>query len=252
MTDFLFSPLTWVVASTLVVIFWYRNRAARWLATSVAVASIALMTPLVANALLAVAESKDASDADCAADAPRYVVVLAGGADREPQNTSDVSALSSDTVYRLLAGFEVFSRASQDAHLMLVGGGPYSIRESDVMRTLALRLGIPETSISVETDSTTTWESAQRLAKLTPVPHRFWLVTSALHMPRAMLALRHAGFEPCSFSSGSFYVPPGGLGYFIPHTSSLIKSEAAIHEILGNLAYRIRAWKDDDRHSTDP
>jgi len=33
------------------------------------------------------------------------------------------------------------------------------------------------------------------------VPPRIWLVTSALHMPRALVAFRAAGFEPCSYPS---------------------------------------------------
>ena len=33
----------------------------------------------------------------------------------------------------------------------------------------------------------------------------------------------------------------GGIGYFIPQSSALVKSEAAIHELVGEANYRWRA-----------
>jgi uncharacterized SAM-binding protein YcdF (DUF218 family) len=66
-------------------------------------------------------------------------------------------------------------------------------------------------------------------------------VTSALHLTRALIAFRAAGFEPCPLASDSVYMAPGGFGYYLPHTSALRKAEWAIHEIVGDAAYRVRA-----------
>jgi len=54
-------------------------------------------------------------------------------------------------------------------------------------------------------------------------------------------AFRAAGFEPCLIVAERRYHPPGGIGYYLPQSSGLSKSEAALHEIFGTLLYRWRA-----------
>src|SRR6185369_7614076 len=103
-------------------------------------------------------------------------------------------------------------------------------------------LGVPADSIRREDRSQTTWENAQQLRLLSPaLPERIWLVSSAIHLPRALIAFRAAGFEPCVYASDRRYVPPGGIGYYLPQSSALIKTESAIHELIGEALYRWRA-----------
>ena len=242
MIDFCLSPLTWLLACAVTFACVRRRTWLRRLAIGGGAAAAVLMTPFIANALVRSIESATPSATACAAATPAYLVVLAGGIDREPVGDEDTGALSANSFRRLIAGVARQREQGPDAHLLLVGGGPFAISESRLMRQLALQWGVPASALTIEQDSTTTWESARHLAALSPAPpHRFWLVTSALHMPRALFAFRAAGFEPCPLSSGSVYLAPGELGYFLPQTSALRKSEWAIHELLGMAAYRLRA-----------
>ena len=126
--------------------------------------------------------------------------------------------------------------------LVLAGGGPYRVSESAVLRELVLQLGVPAASIRTESRSQTTWENAEQVRALQPaLPARIRLVSSAVHLPRALVAFRAAGFEPCAIASDRRYLPPGGIGYYLPQSSALRKAEFALHELVGEAVYRWRA-----------
>lgn len=242
MLDFALSPLTWLLAGLLGVACLRRRSWLRRCAIAVAAVALLLLTPLGANALLKLVESRaPLAAAGCTANPPSAIVVLGAGLDHEPRDDGDIASLSAISVRRLLAGLAQ-RRAQPDAHLYLLGASSYAVPESRLSAQFAERLGIPADAITTEQTSTTTWENAQHLKALSPPPPaRIWLATSALHIARAALAFRAAGFEICPLVSDSDYLPPGDLGYFLPRTSALRKADAAIHEIVGDLVYRWRA-----------
>jgi uncharacterized SAM-binding protein YcdF (DUF218 family) len=236
-TDLLLSPLSWLLLGGLAALV-LRRRGARFAAGAVALCAVVLMTPLGANALVRLVESRvPAGPCHAPADAP--IVVLGAGVDHEPRDGTDIGVLSSASLRRLVAGVQLWERHPQ-ARFFVLGASPFEVPESDLYANLAQHLGVPAASITRESTSTTTWENAQHLAALlSPRPIR--LVTSALHAPRAALAFRAAGFEPCIATSGSDYLGSGEAGYFVPRTSALRKADAALHEIVGDIAYRWRA-----------
>lgn len=243
MIDFALSPLTWLLAGCAGLLWLRRRSFARRVAGVLAAISLVAMTPLGANALVGLVESRAPTDADCAGPTPSAIVVLGGGLDHRPRDTDDVGALSAASLRRLLAGASLY-RQHPDTHLYLTGASLFDTPESVLYEDLAHRLGVPAEAITLELTATTTWENAHNLKALTqPPPARIWLVTSALHAARAQLAFRAAGFEPCMVISDRDYLPPGDLAYFLPRTSALRKADAAIHEIVGDLAYRWRAWR---------
>ena len=237
------SPLAFGLLLALGMLVGWRRfpRALRWIAAAVACLLIVSMCPLGANALVWQLESRVPEPAACAGPAPDTIVVLAAGFEREPANARDFTALESDSIRRALAGIELWRR-TPGATLVFAGGGPFAISESATLQDLAELLGVAAASMRREDRSQTTWENAQQLRMLTPaLPPRIWLVSSALHLPRALIAFRAAGFEPCAYASDRRYVPPGGVGYYLPQSSALIKTEEAIHEIVGQVLYRWRA-----------
>ncbi len=138
---------------------------------------------------------------------------------------------------RLISAVTLWKR-TPSATFVIAGGGPFAIKESEVLAHLAEQLGVPETSIVREGHSLTTWENAQQLRKLQPpLPDRIWLVSSAIHLPRAMTSFRAAGFDPCIHVSDRDYLSLQGIGYFMPQSSALRKSEMAIHELVGQALY---------------
>lgn len=239
----LLSPLGSGLLIALILLVAWRVLA-RWLRALLILAELLLLVlccPFGANVLVKWVESR--VTAPCVEPMPQTIVLLAAGLQREPSSKDDFVALEEINVDRLLAAIALWRR-TPEATLVIAGGGPWSISESAVLTQLAAQLGVPQDAIRSETRSQNTWENAQELHSLAPaLPERIALVSSALHLPRAMIAFRAAGFEPCTVISDSSYAPPGGaIGYFLPQSSALVKSEFAIHELIGDLIYRWRAW----------
>ena len=237
----LLSPLSWILVLALVLLAFRRlPRALRAIIVAIECVLVVSICPLGANALVWQIESRIPAGA-CAEPAPDTIVVLSAGLEREPSASDDFNSLEADSVERLMSGVALWRR-SPGAALVFAGGGPFATRESAVLQKLAEQIGVPADRIRREDRSLTTWENAQQLRALAPpLPSRIWLVTSAMHLPRALVAFRAAGFEACTYASDHRYLPPGGLGYYLPQSSALIKTEAAIHELVGEAVYRWRA-----------
>ena len=135
------------------------------------------------------------------------------------------------------------------------GAGQYPVAESALMAALAERMGVPAGALSLETRSRSTWQNAQFVRELEVGAYpRIALVTSALHMPRAVYAFEQAGFEVCTWPAESRYAGANSLGYYLPSTTALEKSEAVLHEWVGEFAYRngwLRSTTRDPWSTTD-
>lgn len=95
-----------------------------------------------------------------------------------------------------------------------------------------------------ESGSATTWENAMKTRALLQAEgiDRIVLVTQALHMPRAVLAFRQAGFTvlpaPIDAESDNARLP--WLLRLAPRAERLLFSAQACHEYAGLLVYRTR------------
>lgn len=236
---FLFSPLTWlmVFAGGACLLGPRLPLGVRVLAGIVSMGLVLLCMPLGANALVAGLQDLGQRD-HCPESATGPIVVLSGGFSRSPDSADHFSALNEESWKRLETGLRLAGEPGGE-RLLIAGGGPGAIKESDMLRQLALRLDDRGLVIEVETQSRTTWESAQALKGRFQQPIR--LVTSPLHAPRAAIALRAAGIAFCVVPSASRYVAPNWAALF-PQASAVGKSETALFELAGGLYYRVRGY----------
>jgi uncharacterized SAM-binding protein YcdF (DUF218 family) len=108
------------------------------------------------------------------------------------------------------------------------------------------RFGGDPARVYMESRPRTTSEDAfYAAALLKPKPGEKWLlVTSALHMPRAVGCFRVAGFQvepyPTIFSTGRFHPFAG----FAPGAEALTRLDAAAKEWIGLVAYRLMGKTD--------
>jgi uncharacterized SAM-binding protein YcdF (DUF218 family) len=248
MMHILLSPLTWVLLFGFVLLAgrWRLSGLTRALIVVLELLLVLVMCPLGANVLVGEIEDRVPRTDACATPAPAAIVVLSAGLQRAPENAGDFTALGADSITRALSGI-ILWRKSAASTLVFAGGGPFEVSESAVLQNFAEQLGVPPGMIRREGISQTTWENAEQLRALKPaLPDRIWLVSSAIHLPRALMAFRAAGFQPCPYVSDRRYLPPGGIGYYLPQSSALRKSELAIHEFAGELLYRWRATRAGD------
>ncbi len=111
------------------------------------------------------------------------------------------------------------------------------------MARLARALGVPPESLVVEPAALNTRENLLFSGRmLGDRPGRLWLVTSALHMPRSVLAAEGLGLRvtpyPCDFRAN------GRIGWTMLIPGNLAKPalERALHELVGIAVYRLRGW----------
>jgi uncharacterized SAM-binding protein YcdF (DUF218 family) len=173
-------------------------------------------------------------------DSVDYVVVLGSGHDSDP--TLPVSSrLSSAGLYRLVEGVRI-AVAEPWAGVIFSGyGGPDPRPNALVYRDVALSLGLDSTRIRVEPSPHDTHEEAMLMAP-TLRGHRFALVTSAMHMPRAMALFRAEGLDPVAAPTGFLTATPQPFGWTnaFPDEGALLVSRTAWYERLGRMWMRLR------------
>lgn len=170
---------------------------------------------------------------DMPVPAPKYVVVL--GAGYAPHDGVPITAaLAGDGLVRIVEAVRL-ARRLDDVKLVVSGGAPpgYSASAQGYAE-LARELGIGQDSIVLLDTALDTRHEAQAIAALIGSAP-FILVTSAYHMPRAMLEMRRAGEAPTPAPTDQLV---GGLDAddwrsWLPSSSGLRKTERALHEYVG-------------------
>ncbi len=173
------------------------------------------------------------------------VIVLGGGV-----NTSgglrEYPEVGVITYSRLVNGVKIFKRSGAKT-LILSGGGSTQTMESEaeVMKVLAIELGVPESQIVAETKSNNTMEQAVELAESLSATKekRIGLVTSALHMMRSERAFKSQfpADTIVPIPVNYLYVPlECDIKSIIPSSGELVTSTSAVHEWIGMIWYPIR------------
>ena len=143
-------------------------------------------------------------------------------------------------------GIDAVSKLSQDypnARLTFCG---FRAADKNLIERLA-DLGVDPARINIESQSRTTFEDAlYSAALLKPKSKERWLlVTSAMHMPRAVGCFRAAGFQvepfPVEFMTRS---RSGPFAQFATGSSALIQFDRAAKEWIGLIAYRLMGKTD--------
>jgi uncharacterized SAM-binding protein YcdF (DUF218 family) len=131
---------------------------------------------------------------------------------------------------------------------LLLNGGPGGDPETSlagIMRRVALQSGVPDAAIRISPGSLTTYEDLS-LSREVIAKHdgpRF-LVTSALHMPRALAVSRKLGLTlapyPCAFRQ----IEDPTWFAWVPNAGGSDLWSDALHEVVGRQYYRLRGWAD--------
>lgn len=166
---------------------------------------------------------------------PARIVVLGGGAVPN-RNLPLVARLSPASLDRLIEGIRVYralSSGNANERLVLSGGSIWGTPEAALMARLAHDLGIPRAGMRLDTRSRDTEDEARDLQPLLGA-QPFLLVTSAVHLPRAMALFEKRGLHPIPVpADGAAAHGPGGWHDLIPAADDLVDTTAAWHEMLG-------------------
>lgn len=224
-----------------------RRTRGQGLLAALAILYWALSLPITATGLEKVlADGYGPIAAASEADGARTVVVLSGGGVTFTSPSSSIDVVSDATAYRVLEAERLYRLLDQP--LLVLSGGPPNIEgasaESEAMRDLLEGRGIPADHIEIETESGNTREQAivvsQWLAE-----HQvqdFVLVTSPIHMRRAVGVFTAMGLHPVASASADARSGEGSAAPFLPSEEGLRRSQTAFREVLALVYYQVRGW----------
>ncbi len=163
-----------------------------------------------------------------------WIVVLSGGqatGNGLPANT----LLYSASIKRLVEGVRLF-RALPDATLVLSGGGYGADKpESHRLKEVSQWFLIPEERIKLEAESINTADQAKALKSLLG-NKPFYLVSSAIHLPRAMALFEKQGMKPIAAPTDFtfFWRDERWHKTWLPNANNIVYFNIALHELLGS------------------
>lgn len=242
----LLPPLPWMLLILAVLIFWER-RWARKLLFFTLVLIFALHSGPVNYALRYPLESRYAPLLDPRNAGPYDVIVVLTGSTVPAGGLIPFATIDEPMFRRLDEAWRLYQIAPKP---ILVSGGhvnPFTPDkdENQIARSYLIRWGVPKDHVIGESKSRDTFESAVEVAKV--LKERGWkrylLVTSALHMPRSMLAFSANAPDPIpapgDYSIGKFDITP--LDFF-PGEGVAPRLYATLHEYAGlvNYYWRVR------------
>ena len=149
---------------------------------------------------------------------------------------------------RLIRAIDLFNAGR--ARVLVLSAGALNdsgqITQGVRFKEIALRRGVPAESVIVTRETINTAAEADALTELASQFNwkRVLLVTSAYHMPRAMLLFRDCPAEivpvPVNFQSVSAGTTSGfQIADYLPNAEALFHSERACHEYLGIAVYSV-------------
>lgn len=178
------------------------------------------------------------------------IVVLGGGL--EPAFPPRPWVQLTEPGSRILYAAKLYREGT--APLVIVSGGtvwPDVAPEAADMAEMLKFTGVPDSAIVLESNSLNTYENAVNVRQVLDSRgiHRILLVTSAMHMPRALLIFKHQGVEalpaPVDFIAtardfdGSNNSLKAMASNLLPDAESLEWTSRAMKEYLGLAVYRL-------------
>ena len=170
------------------------------------------------------------------------IIVLGGGTgyDRDGRLVP-----KGDSMTRIDLGAELYKRCvetEKECFVVMSGGNPQHHEESeaDLYGALLVDAGVKRSDLIIENQSLDTYENARNTGKI--LRSRSYdtsvLVTSSLHMRRALLAFDAFGLHPQP--AVAFVRKP--KWWWVPHRRGWFDSNSALHELVGIVRFHVWRW----------
>jgi uncharacterized SAM-binding protein YcdF (DUF218 family) len=163
----------------------------------------------------------------------QWVVVLSGG-QAELTNLPTNDILYGISIKRLIEGLRIY-RLLPASKMLLSGGGYGSeVSEATHLAELASWFAIPASDIVLETRSMNTVDQVKAIKQLVH-DEPFYLVTSAIHMPRSICLCQAYGLHPIAAPTDYTLYWHDKLWpiRYLPNAHNLFYLSIAMHELLG-------------------
>ncbi|NET56455.1 MAG: YdcF family protein [Symploca sp. SIO2E6] len=238
----------------LALILWWKH--SRWVPIPIFVALVVLLVTsnsFVANSLVKGLEWQHVPKTELPS---AQAIVILGGATRsvaKPRPEVDLREQGDRIIY----GAQLYRQGK--APVVIASGGRIAWRgggdpeSADMVKILKL-LGVPESAVIQDSTSLNTYENAVNVKQILAQRgiNQILLVTSAMHMPRALQIFLRQGIEaipaPTDFLVTELELaepntsPQATLLSLLPTTDQLDKTTRVMKEYIGTLVYHLRGW----------
>ena len=195
-----------------------------------------LSAPGFANLAIAPLEGPRDAHAHAVPNERTLIVVLASG-NLYARSGVPMPRLDASGWQRLDAGITLWRRTG--GKLLFAGGPVLGQSLAEGMRDFALRAGVPREAIEITPGSTNTYEDLSLSRELIAAhAGHAWLVTSALHMPRALAVARKLRLDMRPNPTDFRQLTAPTWRAWLPDDGGPPLWGAVIHEWVGHAYYR--------------
>jgi len=168
-------------------------------------------------------------------------IIVLGGGHIDDMRLKSNNQLSNSALSRLAEGIRIH-RMIPGSRLVLSGyKGRSMFSQAQVFYQAALLLGTDSSSMVMQSSPANTLMEAEAYAEKKDKSENLIVVTSASHMPRAMMMFRNKGLSPVA-APCDYLAKKGSVGYtrtLLPSAIFLRMTELCLHEAAGILWYRM-------------
>jgi uncharacterized SAM-binding protein YcdF (DUF218 family) len=241
------APIYLTILLLFVCVYAFRHRESlsgqlRWVLVLLLVWSYVFATPGIANALITYLERGYTQAAPPAPDKQALIMVLSSGT-TVLRDGHYVSQLDAPGWARTQAAIRLWQKIGGE--LLFVGGPAPDGNSSQAatMAEVARDAGVPAAAIKTETRSRNTHENLDfSQTALNGRGDHVWLVTSAMHMRRAMAVAHRMGLSPHPWPCDERAVQLTHWYAWVPNSGGPAMFAEALHEAVGLIVYKLKAW----------
>ena len=206
----------------------------RWIAVAGVITLYVFSTEFIGTLMIGSLEGVYEPKTVAASPTADAIVVLNGGIVR---GRTAPGVQWGESVNRYFAGFDLAMAGK--ARLLIIAAGTIP-SQGAILRQTAIRQGIPAERVILTHAVSSTEDEARAVSEI-PGIHSILLVTSAYHMPRAVLLFRARGLDVSPFPTDERVLGRQNLSLseFIPISGPLGESEQAMREYYGLVVYRM-------------
>ena len=170
-------------------------------------------------------------------DRNSIVVLGAGTVERAGPLAPDVPAFAYGRVTMAATAWRDCQAHEKACNIVVSGGDPmhHGEAEATVYGRALEGLGVPQSALILETKSRNTWQNAAFSMRLVPADRQVVVVTSGLHLKRALVFFDHVRPGAQGIAADRL-APSFGLGWT---GYNLLVADAALHEEIGLLQYHV-------------
>lgn len=240
---FLFRPLIWIVILFLIAAITKNEKRKKWSFRLGLIFLIVFTNPFIIRKCL---ELYEVQPTQLAATSKYNAGILLGG--MVSYNKYDNAGYFNDADDRFIQTALLYKKGNISNIIVAAGNGyitENNFSEALFIKQRLMELGVPAGNIYTDTSSRNTLENAQyskRIIDSLRINGPYLLISSAMHLPRARLVFKKAGFNadlyPCDYISkhtgNNFFTD-----YLLPFSPAFNQWDNLIKEIIGMIGYRV-------------